>query len=584
VQLTIHGIPVSPGIAIGPTVAFGVHALEVPRYAITDPDLELARFERARSAVRQEYTALRERLSHELTATDVAILDAHLMFVDDVAWDEVVRRMREERVNAEQLVEDTLKRYTALMKEAGDASFRERAKDFEDVGTRLLSQLLGTELESLEKLDRPSVVVAHDLSPADTAKLDRKNALGIATDVSGPTSHTAIFARAFEIPAVVGLRHLGAHIVPGEMIIVDGTRGHVIVRPTEETLEQFRREKLEEEEKRHVLIEAEAGRPSVTRDGFAVPVLANIELPEEIAHSKRAHADGIGLYRTEYLFLNRDSIPAEDEQYEAYAHLAEAMAPAPVTLRTLDIGGDKFVSHLQIAEEINPQMGWRAVRFCLERPDIFKAQLRAIFRASVHGNVRIMFPMISGVGELRQVKAVVEEVRGDLKRRGVPFDESAAIGTMIEVPSAVIVADALARECDFFSIGTNDLIQYSLAVDRVNEKIAHMYEPSHPAVIRMIAQTVQAAKDAGIPCGICGEMAGQWLYTELLVGLGVDSLSMSAVSIPMVRAAVQSSRRAQARTFAKKVLEASSVQEVKVALQSRAKRRRALDAYLKELV
>jgi phosphotransferase system enzyme I (PtsI) len=379
---------------------------------------------------------------------------------------------------------------------------------------------------------------------------------------------------------VVGLSTVGAQALAGDVVIVDGTKGDVILRPTQATLERYASEKARLEEERQALLMAELNLQSVTIDGFEIPTLANIELPVEITHSKTTKAQGIGLYRTEYLFMNRASLPSEEEQFEAYATVAEAMKPAPVTLRTLDLGGDKFVSHLHLADEINPQLGWRAIRFCLERPDIFKAQMRAMFRASVHGNVQIMFPLVSGLDEFRRVKKMVREVCADLERRGVPFDPRVPIGTMIEVPSAVVIADLLAAESDFFSIGTNDLIQYGLAVDRANEKIAHMYEPAHPAILRLIRHVVRAAKAARIPCGICGEMAGDPVFTEILVGLGIDSLSMSAVSIPMVRAEIANIRMNVAKRFARRVLKMGSESAIKKLLYKRYKSRHTLSRVL----
>jgi phosphotransferase system enzyme I (PtsI) len=460
-----------------------------------------------------------------------------------------------------------------MLQTVDDPMFRERAQDLSDVGARILGHLLNTELDNLEHLDRPSIVVAHDLSPSDTAKMDLANVMGIATDVSGPTSHTAILARAFQVPAVVGLKYVGAHTLPGDTLIIDGTHGLVYIRPDEETLQKFAAERESDRERRRTATAAGLARPSVTLDGFEIPTMVNVELPVEITPELKTKAQGIGLYRTEYIFLNRSSLPTEEEQFTAYSTVADIMNPAPVILRTLDIGGDKFASHLQLAEEINPQLGWRAIRFCLERPDIFKAQLRAMLRASIHGNVQIMFPLISGVDELLRVKEVFREVCNDLERRGIAFDRHIKLGSMIEVPSAVAVADLLARECDFFSIGTNDLIQYSLAVDRVNEKIAHMYEPAHPAVLRMIRQTARAARTAHIPCGLCGEMAGDPLFTETLIGLGVNSLSMSAVALPAVRAEVAKTRMSSAKQYARQLLGQTSVLEVRRLLNQRFKER-----------
>ena len=580
-EIALVGIGVSPGIAIGPALAFDVRTLEIPRYAIVDTSEELARFDAARDSVRKDLERLYEQTAQELGKRHADIFQAHLMLLDDVTVrDEIVERLEQEKVNVEYLIDDLVTKYTKTLETVDDPRFRERTNDLLDVSSRILGRLLKTEFKTLEHLGRPSIVVAHDLSPSDTAKIDIANALGIVTDLGGPTSHTAILTRALEIPAVVGLKYAGVHVVPGDTLIVDGASGKVVIRPSEETLAQFTEEKKRTEEKRQALLLAERDRPSVTLDGVGIPVMANIELPVEISHSVKVNAQGVGLYRTEYLFLNRNSLPSEEEQYHAYSQVAAALNPASVTLRTLDLGGDKFASHLELAPEINPQLGWRGIRFCLERPDVFKAQLRAMLRASVHGNVQIMFPMISGIEELRGVKRMLDEVKNDLEMREIPFNKDIKIGSMIEVPSAVIVADLLAEECDFFSIGTNDLIQYSLAVDRVNEKIAHMYEPAHPAVLRMLQRTVDMATTAGIPCSICGEMAGDPLFTELLLGLGVDSLSMAPVAIPVIRAQISGIRLPLARRFAKRVLAATTVSEVRALLQQRHERRIAAEMHV----
>lgn len=581
-ERTFRGIGVSPGIAIGPARPFGVQTLDVPRYTAPDKAAEMKRFLAAVEAARQELEVLRERTQQELGPAHGEIFKAHMMVLDDMALHQEIKdRLEQEGLNVEFLLNDIVARYSKVLRSIGDAHFQERTKDLLDVSKRILGKLLNAEMESLERLDHPCVIVAHDLSPSDTAKLDIVNALGVVTDVGGPASHTAILARAFELPAVVALHDLGASVSPGDTVIVDGAHGYVIIRPNESTLSEYVAKKKRDEEARKELL-AEKDRPSVTLDGESVPILANIELPVEISHSLKANAQGVGLYRTEYLFLNRTALPTEEEQFQAFAEVASAMKPAPVTLRTLDLGGDKFVSHLRLAEEINPQLGWRAIRFCLARPDIFKAHLRAMFRASVYGNIQIMFPLVTGVDELLRVKDVVREVCADLERCAVPFDKNVKIGSMIEVPSAVLVADRLAQECDFFSIGTNDLIQYSLAVDRANDKIAHLYEPAHPAVLRMIRQTTAAARAAHIPCGICGEMAGSPVFTELLIGLGVDSLSMSAVSIPVVRAQVVNTRMSVAKRFARRLLALSSSAEIKAQLYRRFKGRRALEAYLSQ--
>jgi len=582
-EIALKGIGVSPGIAIGAAVTHGVRSLDIPRFDIEDADNELARLDTAIAVVRHDLTELRRQTAEAIGEHDAAIFDTHLMMLEDVTlMGEAQQRIRDEKINAEYVVHGLIERYSQIMQSIEDPMFRERTRDLVDVGERILSSLLNAERPTLDHLDAPSVVIAHDLSPSDTAKMDVRFVMGMAMDLGGPTSHTAILARAIQIPAVVGLKHVGEHVLSGDTIIVDGTRGFVYIRPEPSTLKRYEERKVLEDTERGTLLAEQEDRVSVTKDGIAVPTLANIELPLEIDFSLRARAEGVGLFRTEYLFLNRRTVPTEEEQFQAYTDVVERMAPAPVTIRTLDIGGDKIASHLQDDGEANPQLGWRAIRFCLQRPDIFRVQLRAILRASAFGDVWLMFPLITGVEELRDAKAVLEDVKRELMDEGIAFRPNLKVGTMIEVPSAVAVADLLAAECDFFSIGSNDLIQYTLAVDRANERVAYLYEPAHPAILRMIRATMQAAQNAGIPCGVCGEMAGSPVFTEMLIGLGADSLSMSSGSIPLVRALVTNIRTKDAKRFAKKLLGLSSVTEVKQALKHRFEERRVLAEYLSQ--
>lgn len=581
-EISLRGMGVSPGIAIGPALTFGVVSLEVPKHTVPDPGTEWERFQRAVGGVRSELQKLHERTAEALGEQHANIFAAHLMMLEDVTLlEEVRRRIYEEKLNAEFLVNEYFTGYAKALAGMQDPRLRERSQDVLDVGNRLVGRLLNRDFDNLEHLERPSIVVAYDLTPSDAAKLDLENTLAIATDASGPTSHTAILARAFEIPAVVGLKYVGSYTFPGDTLIVDGTSGDVVIRPSEETLSRYRARREVEARGREALRLAEL-KPSVTLDGFELPTMANIELPVEVAHGLRVKAQGIGLYRTEYLFLNRPSLPTEEDQYAAYAEAAEAMAPAPVVLRTLDVGGDKFATHFHMPQEPNPQLGWRSIRLCLDRPDLFRAQLRAILRASARGNVHMMFPLVSGLDEFRRAKALVKDVCAELERSGVPFNPNMPIGTMIEVPAAVEIADMLGGECDFFSIGTNDLIQYSLAVDRVNERIAHMYEPAHPAVLRMLRRTVRAARTAKIPCSICGEMAGDPLFSEFFVGLGVSALSMAPVAIPAVRAEIANVRQSLAKRLVSRVLKMGTGQEVRTLLERRYQQRRTLEAYLNQ--
>lgn len=582
-EIALKGIGVSPGIAIAPAVTHGVRSLDIPRFEIEDPERELARLDAAIAAVRDDLSELRLHTAKAIGERDAAIFDAHLMMLEDVTlMGEAQQRIREEEVNAEHVVHELIERYSQIMQNLDDPMFRERTRDLVDVGERILSKLLNAERPTLDHLDSPAVVIAHDLSPSDTAKMDVNFVQGMAMDLGGPTSHTAILARAIQIPAVVGLKHVGEHVLSGDTIIIDGTRGFVYIRPEPATLERYQERKVIEDTERGTLLAEQGERAGITRDGVRVPTLANIELPLEIDFSLRARAEGVGLFRTEYLFLNRRTVPTEEEQYQAYSEVVRRMAPYPVTIRTLDVGGDKIAAHLQDDGEANPQLGWRAIRFCLQQPEIFRTQLRAILRASVHGDVWLMFPLIAGLEELREAKAMLDSVKRELLDEGIPFQTNMKVGTMIEVPSAVALADLLAKECDFFSIGSNDLIQYTLAVDRANERVAYLYEPAHPAVLRMLRATMAAARNERIPCSICGEMAGSPVFTELLLGLGATALSMSSGSIPMVRAQVTSIRVRDAKRFAKRLLALPSVMEVKQALKERFEERHVLADYLSQ--
>lgn len=569
-EIALRGIGVSPGIAIGPARTFQVESFEVPSRPIDDPVAELARFDEAVEAARATLKSLQDQTAEDLGDRHAAIFSAHIDLLDDVALrPEIERRLNEEKVNVEYLVNDIMAGYTKMLKQVDDPIFRERSMDFVDVGRRILSNLLKKDLENLEHLEEPCIIVAHELSPSETANMDMPNTLGLAMDAGGPTSHTAIIARAFEIPSVVGVRYLGPRVNDGDMLVIDGAKGLVIINPNEETLARYRDEKEQRDAERLALVEAFTDGASVTQDGKEIPTLANIELFAETVVSKRAKCQGIGLYRTEFLFMNRTVLPTEEEQYEEYKRVFETMAPLPVTVRTLDLGGDKGMPGVTPRRETNPQLGWRSIRLCLDRPDIFKSQLRALFRASAHGNVQIMFPMVTGMDQLLEAKQVVEEVKEDLRLRGVPFNEDTKVGTMIEVPAAVMIADKLAEEVDFFSIGSNDLIQYTLAVDRTNQRTAHLYQPTHLGMLRMLKQTIDAAKAAKIPCAICGEMAGDPTITELLLGLGFQSLSMSSVSMPAVRAEIANTHLATAKRLARKVLGMNSVSEIQALLHER---------------
>src|SRR3984885_3267836 len=541
-EVRFQGIGVAPGIARGIVFLHHPDDEEPPRRKIDDEDIakEIVRFESALIATRAQILEMQQRIAEAIGAKDASIFDAHLLVVEDrTLIDEVLRNLEREKFNVEFIFAEVANRYARTLSEIDDPYLRERAFDIHDVTRRVIRNLLGRSTKTMGNIALPQIVVAHNITPSDTATLNRQLVLGFATDVGSRTSHTAIMARSLSIPAVVGLKDISQRLRPGQHVLLDGTNGIVILNPTDQTLWEYGGIEIKLEHAEEVLASLR-DTGSTTADGRHVILSANIELPEDVPLVVGAGAEGIGLYRTEFFFLNKNDLPSEEEQYVVYQAVAEAILPQSVIIRTLDLGGDKFLSHSHLPTELNPFLGCRAIRFCLERPDIFKAQLRAILRVSALGNVRIMFPMISGLSELLQAKEILESCKMELRAEGIPFKEDMELGIMIEVPSAALVAEALAREVSFFSIGTNDLIQYTIAVDRVNERIAHLYEPTHPAILRLIEMTVTAAHAQGIWVGVCGEMAGEITLTPLLLALGVDELSVSAGLVPRVKRAVQS--------------------------------------------
>ncbi len=542
VEKRFHGVGVSPGIARGTAFVLRPDDDEPPSRRIDESEIpaEIARFEAALIQTRAQILEMQQRIAEAIGAKDAGIFDAHLLVVEDrTLIDEVLRTLKRDKWNIEQVFQTVANRYSKTLSEIDDPYLRERALDINDVTRRVVHNLMGKTGRSLTDVETPHILVAHNLTPSDTAQLNRQLVLGFATDVGSRTSHTAIMARSLNIPAVVALHNVSEALQTGDQLLLDGYNGFLIVNPNDQTLWEYGElevKKTAVEEKLTELRET----PSTTLDGRHISLSANIELPDDVELVKKSGAEGIGLYRTEFFYLNKDELPNEEEQYVNYCKVAHEVMPHSVIIRTLDLGGDKFMSALQLPEELNPFLGWRAIRFCLERVDVFKTQLRAILRASASGNIRMMYPMISGVDELRRANAVLEECREELRAEGKPFNEAMEVGAMIEVPSAALVADLLAKECDFFSIGTNDLIQYTIAVDRINERIAHLYEPTHPSIIRLLKIIVNAAHAHNLWVGVCGEMAGEIALTPLLVGLGVDELSTGAALVPRVKRAVQS--------------------------------------------
>jgi phosphotransferase system enzyme I (PtsI) len=429
------------------------------------------------------------------------------------------------------------------------------------VRKRILKNLTGAEEKSLSNLTQKVIVVAYDISPSDTATMHKQNVLGFITDIGGRTSHTAIMAKSLEIPAVVGLEKATSRIKSGDTLIVDGTAGLVIINPAPDVLKKYQAKKVQFVEFEKALVDFK-DKTAETLDGHRVEISANIELPTEVDSVISHGAEGIGLYRTEFLYMNKSALPDEEEQFEAYKNVVMKFPESPVIIRTLDLGGDKFLSQLKVPHEMNPFLGWRAIRFCLAKPEIFKVQLRAILRASAFGHVKIMFPMISGVEELKQAIKLLEEAKQELRSKNVRFNDDMEVGAMIEIPSAALTCDLLAKEVDFFSIGTNDLIQYSLAIDRANEKIAYLYKPSHPAVIRLIKNIIDAGHMEKIWVGMCGEMAAELGFVLILLGLGLDEFSMSPAAVPEMKYIIRSVSFKEAREIAEKALSFSTAEEV----------------------
>ena len=564
--MVIKGVGVSPGIVIGKAYLFDRFDTQVPLYHLKNKTLVAQEIRRFKAALKETELQLQE-LKHKLSdlggMEPLYIIDVHIMIMKDRRFIETtVTNIREQAVNAEWALRITIDKYREIFDKMEEDYLRGRISDIQFVGQGILRSLAGKKRETAQDIGEAVILVAKELSPADTAQIKIDKFLGFATDFGGKTSHTAIVAQSMGIPAVVGLEKITKEVKTNDEIIIDGSSGVVIVNPDPEMLKRYEGKKKHYSDVKAISI-SDAGLPAITLDNCRIGIGGNIEFTEEIPSALEHGAENIGLYRTEFIYINREQLPTEEEHFDHYRSIVGVSGLAWTTIRTFDLGGEKFFSDPKLGREMNPQMGLRAIRFCLKEIELFKVQLRAIARASYYGKTRLLFPMISGVEEIRQAKQAFREVCGQLEVEGVPVGQDVEIGVMIEVPAAVIIADELAKEVDFFSIGTNDLIQYALAIDRVNERVTYLYEPLHPAVLRLVAQVVKTGHEAGIKVAMCGEMAGEPAYALILLGLELDELSMTPSAIPRIKKIIRGASREESKRLLDKVMTFSLAAEIR---------------------
>ncbi|MCK5156314.1 MAG: phosphoenolpyruvate--protein phosphotransferase [Spirochaetales bacterium] len=554
----MKGISASPGISIGKVFLYSTQTLNFPSYSIEEDEVdgEITRFNNAIERVRRDLVELAEKTRKTAGKKDLEIIETHLMMIEDPDLkSQITQGIAEECRNAEHIVEHVISMMTKTLEDADDEYLKERVVDLIDIQSRILHHLMYIERTSLVDIKEEVILVAQNLLPSEVLTMNKKYIKGIVLDAGGKTSHTAILARSFEIPAVLGLSNVSKKVRNGNTIVVDGNQGTVILRPGRSVIDTYKL-RLEEWIKHEKDLLGLHNLPAETKDGHKVMLMANIEIPEEVNSAVAHGASGIGLYRSEFLFLRPGEVASEEEQFDAYAYVLKHMkGKGPVTIRTIDVGGDKVIPGLKDFDEENPILGWRAVRFCLSRKDIFRIQLRAMLRASVYGSLKIMFPMISGGEELENVLQVLEEVKESCRQEKIPFDEEIQVGSMIEVPSAALISDIIAKKVDFLSIGTNDLIQYTIAVDRGNEKIAYLYQPFHPGVLRFLKMIIDNGHQFDIPVAMCGEMASDPIFTVLLLGLGLDEFSMSPAAILEVKKIIRSVTITEARELAETIMD-----------------------------
>jgi phosphotransferase system enzyme I (PtsI) len=584
----LKGVGVSGGVCIGQVALIERLTTEICPKLVLKPAEIPGEIERFEAAVQEAAERLKKIKSHigadHPLEEHTYILDTHILLLRDrMFYDGTKQLIATERQNAEWAVSDMILKISTAFESIEDEYLKERARDIYFVGERVLRILMGISSESkIHQLPPNSVIVAHDLSPADTAQIKRESVLGFAIDMGGKTSHTAIMARSLKIPAITGLENISRNVQTGDTIIIDGSTGVAVINPDPEMI--FRYRQLQDVYRKYQQSLMAYGRlPAVTRDGSrSVRIMANIELVDEIEIAMNHGCEGIGLFRTEYLFLGRDDLPSEEEQFEAYRRVLSVNAPHAVTIRTLDVGGDKIASHLTLSRESNPALGLRAIRFCLSRRDLFKTQLRAILRAAVYGDCRLLIPMISCLTEIQSTREVLEEVKNELSAEERPYDGNVKLGILVEVPSAVAIADLLAKEVDFFSIGTNDLIQYALAIDRVNEHVNYLYDTLHPAILRLIRHVVISGQARGIPVSMCGEMAGDPVNIPILLGLGIEELSMHALAIPMIKKLIRAISMDECRELTSLAFEMNDAREIHVLLERWIRERFPHDYFLEQ--
>ena len=560
----ISGIPASPGIVFGKALVLKEEKIVLDTTKITDDQVEaeVARFYEGRNAAVEQLNSIKDRAFASLGEEKAAIFEGHLMILEDEELEEeILDYLRSHNVNASVAASKIIDQQVAMLSEIDDEYLKERAGDIRDIGNRLIKNILGMPIVDLGDINEESILVAYDLTPSETAQLNLEKVLGFITDIGGRTSHTSIMARSLELPAIVGTNNVTEQVNTGDFLILDAVNNRIYINPTQAQIDELKALEAKLAEEKAELAKLK-DLPAITLDGHKVDVVANIGTIRDCDGAHRNGAEGVGLYRTEFLFMDRDQLPTEEEQFIAYKEVVEAMDGRLVVLRTMDIGGDKDLPYLDLPKEMNPFLGWRAIRIALDRREILHAQLRAVLRASAFGKLAVMFPMIISVEEIRELKSVIEILKAELRTEGKAFDENIQIGVMVETPSAAVNAKFLAKEVDFFSIGTNDLTQYTLAVDRGNELISHLYNPMQPSVLSLIKQVIDASHTEGKWTGMCGELAGDEHATLLLLGMGLDEFSMSAISVPRIKKLIRNVNFQDAKALADKALQQPTAAQI----------------------